>query len=284
VIDDGGFAITIGQPLLHSAIDSPIDGGLTKLGIGTLTLTGANTYNGNTIVSAGTLALSGSGSISNSTPIAIASGATLDVSARTDQTLTLSNGQTLTGSGNLKGKLIVSSGATVNPGDTIGTLTVQSNIVLNGTVVLELNRTNAPTSDKLTSTAGTITGNGTLTVTNLGPALQVGNTFQLFSQAVSGFATVNLSAGYLWANNLASNGTIQVTTVVSTNPTNLTLQATSNSLTLSWPFNHTSWRLQAATNLFGSSWVDVAGSTATNSMLIPVYPTNASLFFRLVYP
>jgi len=282
VIDNNSFAITIGQALLHSLIDSPIDGGLTSLGAGTLTLTNANTYNGNTTISAGTLALSGSGSISNSTQIIITSGTTLDVSARTDQTLTLNNGQTLTGSGNLKGKLLVASGATVNPGDTIGTLTVQSNIVLNGTVVLELNRTNTQTSDKLTST-GTITGGGTLTVTNLGPALQVGNTFQLFSQAVGGFTTVNLPAGYLWANNLGSNGTIQVTTVVSTSPTNITLQATSNSLALSWPLNHTTWRLQSATNLFGG-WVDVAGSTATNSVLIPVYPTNASLFFRLVYP
>jgi autotransporter-associated beta strand protein len=57
IINDGGFAVTITQPLLHSAIagDNATDGGLTKLGAGTLTLSGANTYNGNTTVGAGTL-------------------------------------------------------------------------------------------------------------------------------------------------------------------------------------------------------------------------------------
>jgi autotransporter-associated beta strand protein len=63
LIDDGGFLIDIPQPLIHdSALLTP-DGGLTKSGIGTLTLSGANTYNGNTTVAAGTLELAPSGSL-----------------------------------------------------------------------------------------------------------------------------------------------------------------------------------------------------------------------------
>ncbi len=65
-IRDGGAIIdssniTIGQALLHSNIggDNAIDGGLTKLGNGTLTLTGVNTYTGTTTVSAGTLLVNG---------------------------------------------------------------------------------------------------------------------------------------------------------------------------------------------------------------------------------
>jgi autotransporter-associated beta strand protein len=49
--------VGISQTLQHSAIagDNATDGGLTKLGAGTVTLGSANTYNGNTTVKAGTL-------------------------------------------------------------------------------------------------------------------------------------------------------------------------------------------------------------------------------------
>ncbi len=60
LIDDGGFLITIAQPLIHDTAVTTQDGGLTKSGLGTLTLSGANTYNGNTTVNAGTLELAAS--------------------------------------------------------------------------------------------------------------------------------------------------------------------------------------------------------------------------------
>ena len=55
--DTTGGTITIAQALEHSNIggDNAIDGGLTKAGAGTLTLSGANTYTGGTIVNAGVL-------------------------------------------------------------------------------------------------------------------------------------------------------------------------------------------------------------------------------------
>jgi autotransporter-associated beta strand protein len=87
IIDDGGFAITIGQALTHSDIggDNATDGGLTKLGAGTLTLSGANTYTGNTTVNAGTLEVVSAGLAANST-VSIASGAKLQLdSATTNQ-------------------------------------------------------------------------------------------------------------------------------------------------------------------------------------------------------
>jgi len=56
-IDTAGFNISIAQALVHSTIggDNAIDGGLTKIGAGSLTVSGANTYTGTTTISAGTL-------------------------------------------------------------------------------------------------------------------------------------------------------------------------------------------------------------------------------------
>jgi autotransporter-associated beta strand protein len=189
------------------------NGGLFKSGSGTLTLNVNAGYAGNTTISAGTVALGASGTMPASPQIAVATGAALNVSGRSDKTLTLNSGQTLSGGGTVVGNLSVSSGATVSPGDAIGTLTVQSNIVLSGAIVMELNRDNiGQTNDELVSVTGNISGGGTLTVTNLGSTLQLGDTFQLFNQPVSGFASITLPsvAPNIWANNLAGNGSIKV--------------------------------------------------------------------------
>lgn len=81
-IDSNGQSITISQTLGGT-------GGLTKLGSGTLTLSGANTYAGNTTVSAGTLSAT-SAFFSNTATVTIASGAVLNLNhALTDQVASL---------------------------------------------------------------------------------------------------------------------------------------------------------------------------------------------------
>jgi autotransporter-associated beta strand protein len=265
-------------------------GSVVQNGSGTLALSGVNTHAGSTTVNAGTLALVEPGSINASAQIILSNGAVLDVTGRADQTLTLNNGQTMKGSGSVQGKLTAQTGSTLNPGDTIGTLTVQSNVVLSGLVVMELNRTNGPASDELVSVGGTITAAGTLTVTNLGPPMQPGDTFQLFNWPVSGFITVSLPsiAPYVWTNNLSLNGTIQVMSPVATNPTNILVQLNGGNLTLAWPSDHIGWKLQAQTNGLavgiGTNWADVSGSSVTNQMNIPISPANGGVFFRLISP
>jgi autotransporter-associated beta strand protein len=66
VIDTNNVSVTVAEALLHSNIggDNAIDGGLTKNGGGTLTVTNAaNTYTGNTLVNNGTLATAATGNL-----------------------------------------------------------------------------------------------------------------------------------------------------------------------------------------------------------------------------
>ena len=63
IIDTSATSVTIAQPLVHDAIfgTGATDGGLTKTGGNTLTLTGANAYYGPTNVNAGILSIAGAG-------------------------------------------------------------------------------------------------------------------------------------------------------------------------------------------------------------------------------
>jgi autotransporter-associated beta strand protein len=278
---------------------------LIKEGAGTWTLTGAVTdFSGSTTVSNGVLALATNGfgdvSISNSTTIAISAPGVLDVSGRSDKTLsigTFTNTQTLRGTGTLRGSLQVGAFGILAPGFSIGTLTVTNAVTLGGAAEFELDRGASPNSDRLA--APSIAAGGTLTVTNLGAALHAGDSFQLFSTAVSGsFAVVNLptndpvnQVSYTWTNRLAINGTIAVLTAigqVNTNPAPITFQAAGGLLTLTWPADHIGWRLQAQTNAPGAglstNWVTVSGATTTNRYDVQISPANGPVFFRLIYP
>lgn len=76
--------------------------------------------------------------------------------------------------------------------------------------------------------------------------------------------------------------------VVSTVPTNVVASVSGGNLNLSWPTDHTGWRLQVQTNSLGgglgTNWYDWPGSTNVNSVSIPIAPGNPSVFFRMVYP
>ena len=75
-IDTDGYDVTLPEALRHSDVDgdAAIDGGLTKLDAGTLTLTAVNTYTGDTAVEAGRLNVTTAASL-GSGGISIADGA-----------------------------------------------------------------------------------------------------------------------------------------------------------------------------------------------------------------
>ncbi len=208
----GGF--TTAATLSPATVLANASGGLAKQGSGTLTLTGACTYTGTTLISAGTLALTNNGSITSSTNVNVAFGAILDVSKTTSGALTLTSGQTLTGSGAVNGNVTNLPGSILAPGgpSTAGTLTVTNVVTLGGNTIMLLN--NAGSSSKLVAT--NINYGGTLIVSNIGPAYAAGNSFTLFQAVGYSGAFANLSPatpgpGMSWNTNaLITSGVLSV--------------------------------------------------------------------------
>jgi fibronectin-binding autotransporter adhesin len=266
-------------------VTAPISGGgnlrINGIGgnLGTVVLAANNSYTGTTTVGAGTLVVNG------------ANGTT---------TVTVNSGGTFGGTGSVGGSVTVLSGGNLTPGipargaltAAIGTLTA-GNTTVGGAVTMKIDRNAAPNSDRLVASSVVINAGATLTVNNLGsPDLAAGDTFTLFSTPVSGsFTTINLpplpNASVAWTNRLALNGTIAVvsTGAVNPNPTSILVTADGGNLTLSWPADHTGWTLQVQTNSLSvglsSNWSDVPGSTATNSVTVPIAAPNGAVFYRL---
>jgi hypothetical protein len=75
---------------------------------------------------------------------------------------------------------------------------------------------------------------------------------------------------------------------VNTTPTNIVSVVSGSQLTLSWPADHTGWKLQSQTNNLNTgisgTWFDVAGSTSTNEMTFTIDPANPTVFYRMTYP
>ncbi|MGA2060897.1 MAG: autotransporter-associated beta strand repeat-containing protein [Thermoguttaceae bacterium] len=126
----------------------------SKGGIGTLTLSGANTYSGETFINAGKLALTSTGSIGSTPIINIFSGATFDVSAK--GIFGLGATQTLMGSGTVIGNVIATSGSHIAPGNSAGTLTFSGNLTLNDGALLDFELANTSANDKISMSNSTL--------------------------------------------------------------------------------------------------------------------------------
>jgi hypothetical protein len=112
VIDGNGFNVGISNNLLAG---SGSTGGLTVTNSGILTLTGANTYTGPTVIAGSTLALAGGGSIGNSSALNISANGLFNFSANTN--FTLGSGATLTaGSAGQSATIFGATNGTLNLG------------------------------------------------------------------------------------------------------------------------------------------------------------------------
>jgi autotransporter-associated beta strand protein len=155
----GGTGDTIINPGITGSTNT-----LTKVGAGTVTLNGANTYTGATTVSAGTLVIAGT---------------------HTSAT-TVGNGGTLVHPGSITGNITVQSGGLDAPTTGTSLRSITGNFSLNtgGTLRLRLNGSTAGTQFDQLVVSGTVTLGGALDVI-CGPNLAPGSTFRILDKAGS---------------------------------------------------------------------------------------------------
>ena len=254
----------IGSPVLS----------IKKTGTGTWTLPGNNTYTGSTVVSNGTLVLHGTvgGGTTNATMVA--SGKLAGVCTIADVVNVLSGGTLSPGTNNVP-----------------GTLTINNNLDLSGAVAVTLNKSLAQ-SNSLLVVSGIITNSGgaSVSVNNVGPTLAVGNSFMLFSQAVSNGAAMSITsapgAGLAWQNNLEVDGSISVVTGIASYPTNISYSVNGGTLALTWPATHLGWYAQSnSVNLADTNyWFDISGSQSVTNLVTTMGPGQTNVFYRLRKP
>ena len=170
-------AITVALANQQVAVNTVLAGtnGLEKLGNGTLVLTAANTYSGSTLITEGVLRVNG------------------QVGA---DGITNASGY-LEGAGLISGPVVVQSGATFCPSNSLGTLSLSNTLTLQAgsTTLIEVN---AATSghDTIQGLSG-ISYGGTLVVTNLGGTLAVGQSYPVFhaASASGNFANITPKPG-----------------------------------------------------------------------------------------
>ena len=201
-----GSAIS-GQPgILEGGVADTVQtsGGLTKEGAGTLVLTNACTYRGDTYIAEGTLELIGAAALDGSSNVILDAGATLMVTGRPGGLFVLGAARALAGSGRVLGRL--ADGGTLRPGNDYlpGTLTVEGSWTQQPAARLEIDLAGPASFDRVVCT-GAVQLAGTLAValgSNIVP--QAGYTFPILSAAARAgtFAVTNLpglAPGLRWS-------------------------------------------------------------------------------------
>ena len=178
MINPGGAVIDTGTNVenLANGIGNNGSGSLIKTGTGTLTLNGANTWTGGTIVSNGTLA----------------------------------------GNGTLTNTVIILAGGTLSPGSPIGNLTINGSLTNLGVLAIGVDKTNSGLTNSAIKGLSRISYGGTLQLILSGNSLAPGDSFRLFyaTNYFGAFANIlppTPGPGLAWnTSNLTTGGTLAV--------------------------------------------------------------------------
>ena len=310
-----GDARTIGNRIfLNNVANTVFNGtnaltltGVVNLGNSTKTLTVSNTApvtfsgqltNNAAIITAGPGRLIFSGDNSARTNATTVNAGTLLVNNPTGSgngsgVVNVNSGGTLGGTGTIGGLVTVNSGGTIAAGASIGTLTISNDLTLAGNVAVEVNTSASPSNDLLV-VSGVVSNAAaaSVTVSNLGPALAVGQKFTIFSSAVSNGAAMTVAGGGVnWTNNLAVDGSISVLSMISSVNTNsfpINASVSGNNLNLSWPPDRLGWKVQMQTNSLNTglngNWVTLPATASVTNYTVTINPANPAVFIRMTYP
>ncbi|MCE9631554.1 MAG: autotransporter-associated beta strand repeat-containing protein [Planctomycetia bacterium] len=214
LFDTNAFNVTVAQAFSGT-------GGLTKLGAGTLTLTGSSTYSGQTRVSSGVLALGAANAVSNQSNLLV-NGGSFDLATFNDTvgTVTLTSGSIL-GSGTLTGSsydvragtvLAILGGTAGLTKSTAGTVTLSGANTYSGATIIQ-------TGTLLTGIANAISGNSAITIGSAASRgfLEIDHPLSISSLTFTGSGGDISSLSTGTATFFATSGTATITVLGGTN-------------------------------------------------------------------
>lgn len=212
--------------------------------------------------------------------------------------LTIATNGSLLGTATIDGTVTVSAGGRLTPGSPIGRMDVLGSVILQGAVNLQIDKSGGVRTNDLVSASGAIFYGGTLKVTDIGTdVLSAGDRFFLFNATpyIGAFTTLNLpllASGLSWRNNLAVDGSIEVTTAVVSTPGFSAINRTGTNIVFTGTNGtpNANFGLLTATNvaLPSSNWVVVLtnhfDAFGRFQITNPVTPADRQRYFQLLTP
>ena len=181
IISDQGPANLDAVLVPYNGAVTATGGSLTKIGAGTLTLSGANTYSGTTRVDAGTLKAGAANTLSAASAHTVAAGATLDLAGFSQSVASLTNGGTVSLAGAAAGTTLrvtgpyVGNNGTLHLGTTLNASGPSDRLVLDGAAAIASGKTTVQITN-LNGLGGQTAGNGIEVISALNGATTTAQT------------------------------------------------------------------------------------------------------------